>query len=57
MADLPPEAGHNSDSGEVAGDETGTPRWVYLFGVALVGLVALFVGLHFAGLGLGGHGP
>ena len=63
MADVPPEADPTADRGEDAGGETGrdaalgTPRWVYLFGITLVGLVALFVGLHLAGLGLGGHGP
>lgn len=58
MADIPPEADPTADPGEDTGDETGgTPRWVYVFGVSVVALVVLFVIIHLAGGGLGGHAP
>ena len=38
-----------------ASDDTGIPRWVYVFGTILVVLVLLFVILHLTGGGLGGH--
>lgn len=34
---------------------TGTPRWVYVFGIIALVLVLLFVGMHLTGGGLGGH--
>lgn len=52
MPDLPPSSG-NGDSG----DETGTPRWVKVFGVIAIVLVVLFVILHLAGGGFGHHTP
>jgi hypothetical protein len=42
----------NSDTGAEA---PGTPRWVKMFGIVAVILVLLFVILHLAGRGLGGH--
>jgi ABC-type transporter Mla subunit MlaD len=47
MADLPPQSDSNSD--------TGTPRWVKVFGVISVIVVLLFVIMLFAGGGR--HGP
>ena len=37
------------------GSTTGTPRWVYIFGIIALALALLFVILHFTGGGLGGH--
>jgi len=39
------------------GSTTGTPRWVYVFGIIAIVLVLLFVILHLTGGGLGGHTP
>jgi hypothetical protein len=38
-----------------AGDDTGTPRWVKMFGLVALVLVLLFVVLHLTGRGLGDH--
>ena len=35
----------------------GTPRWVKVFVIGFIALVLLFVILHLAGFGLGGHAP
>jgi hypothetical protein len=51
MADLPP------DPNDDAGDDIGTPRWVYVSGTIAIVLVLLFVILHLTGHGLGGHTP
>jgi hypothetical protein len=48
-------AGRDRDSNGDFGDDTGTPRWVYVFGIVVIVFVLLFVILHFAGGGLGGH--
>ena len=53
MADPLPYLDSNGDTG----DETGTPRWVYVFGLIAIVLVLLFVILHLTGGGLGGHTP
>jgi len=45
MADPPPGPG----------DDTGTPRWVKVFGIIAIVLVLLFVIMHVTGGGLGGH--
>jgi hypothetical protein len=37
------------------GDDTGTPRWVYVFGIIALVLVLVFVVLHLAGAGMSGH--
>lgn len=36
-------------------DNTGTPRWVKVFGIIATVLAILFIVLHLAGGGLGGH--
>lgn len=33
----------------------GTPRWVKVFGLIAIVLIAVFVVLHLTGHGLGGH--
>lgn len=60
MKTLPPAPESNSDSGRGLGrrsTEENTPRWVYVFGTVAIVLVLLFVILHLAGGGLGGHTP
>lgn len=37
------------------GSTTGPPRWVKAFGIMAILLASLFVILHLAGYGLGGH--
>jgi len=37
--------------------EAGTPRWVKVFGLIAIILVLVFVIVHLAGGGLGGHFP
>ena len=49
MADEPPDSNSHGD--------TGTPRWVYVFGIIVIVLVLLFVILHLTGGGLGDHNP
>jgi len=39
------------------GSTASTPRWVKVFGTAMVGLVLLFVALHLTGHGFGSHTP
>jgi hypothetical protein len=51
MADPPPYPNSNDDTG----DDTGTPRWVKVFGIISVVVVLLFVILLVAGGGR--HGP
>jgi hypothetical protein len=49
---------NNGDDIGVASDRASpprTPRWVYVFGIAAIVFVLLFVILHLAGGGLGGH--
>jgi hypothetical protein len=48
MAGLGPE--HDID------DESGPPRWVKVFGIVVIALVLVFVIVHLAGGGFGGHG-
>lgn len=52
MPDEPPSPDSHGDTGD---DNTGTPRWVYVFGIIVIVLVLLFVILHLTGGGLGGH--
>ena len=49
----------NSDTGVAPGRElnTGTSRWVYVFGIIVIVLLVLFVIKHLTGGGLGGHMP
>ena len=49
VADPPSSPDSNGD--------TGTPRWVKVFGIVALVLVLLFVILHLAGGGLGRHMP
>lgn len=51
MADLP------SNPNPGAGDDTGLPRWVKLFGVIALVVVLMVVVVMLAGGGLGGHAP
>ena len=62
MADPPrhPETGDDSNGDPGVGPDrrsnTGTPRWVKVFGIIAIVLVLLFVVIQFTGVG-GGHGP
>ena len=59
MADSPPYPDSNGDTG-VEPDRrstNSTPRWVKVFGIIALVLILLFVILHLAGGGLGGHIP
>ncbi len=53
MADPPPYP----DSREHTGGDTGTPRWVYVFGIIVIILVLLVAIMMLTGGGMGGHGP
>ena len=63
MADPPPNPGSNGTTCDDTGVEpgsgstTGTPRWVWVFGIIVIVLVLLFAILHLTGRGLGGHTP
>ena len=46
MADVPPDRDI---------DDGGMPRWVKVFGIIAIVLVLVFVIVHLAGGGLGGH--
>ena len=46
MAEIPSPAGNQPPP---------MPRWVKVFGIIAIALVALFVILHLAGRGFGGH--
>ncbi len=50
MADLPPEPEPGGEN-----DDTGTPRWVKVFGIIAFVVVLAFIILHLTGHGLGGH--
>ena len=51
MAGLPP----NPEPGGETDHDTGTPRWVKVFGIIALVLVFVFIILHLTGHGLGGH--
>jgi ABC-type transporter Mla subunit MlaD len=51
VADFPPDQDSNGD------DDTGAPRWVYVFGIIVIVLVLVFVILHLTGGGFGSHMP
>jgi hypothetical protein len=53
MADEPPDLDISGDSG----DDTGTPRWVKVFGLIAIALVLLFVVLMLTGHSPGRHLP
>ena len=60
MADPPRYSDTDGDSATGHDDEestTGTPRWVKMLGIIAIVLVLLFVILHLAGGGFGGHTP
>jgi hypothetical protein len=40
---------------DTSDDTDYTPRWAKVFGIVVVVLIVLFVVLHIAGGGLGGH--
>jgi len=50
-----PYTGGETGVGPGRGSTTGTPRWVYMFGILALVLALLFVILHLTGGGLGGH--
>jgi hypothetical protein len=60
MADAPPYPDTGEDTATAGGPDrdvtTGAPRWVKVFGVIVLGLAVLFVGLKLTGVG-GNHGP
>ena len=61
MADLPPypdsdgDTGNDTGVGPDRGSTTGTPRWVYVFGIFALVLALLFARMHLTGGGLAGH--
>jgi hypothetical protein len=57
MADPLPYPHSNGNTGDRpdSGSTTSTPRWVKVFGIIALVLILLFVILHLAGVGLGGH--
>lgn len=60
MAELPQndfDSPKDTDAGLDPGLATGTPRWVYVFALIALALILLFVIVHLAGGGLGGHAP
>jgi len=59
MADPPrqPDTGWDSGAGPDEESTGGTPRWVKLLGIIALVLVLLFVILHLAFGGFGGHSP
>ena len=61
MAGPPPYPDSRDDTGDDTGvgpdhgSTSGTPRWVKVFGIVALVLVLLFLIVHRAGGGLGGH--
>lgn len=57
QVDLQPNLDSNGDAGvrPDRGSPPNTPRWVKVFGIIAIVLVLLFVILHLAGGGFGGH--
>jgi hypothetical protein len=53
MADPPPYPDSNSGTG----DDTGTPRWVEVFGIITFVVILLFLIMMFTRGPGGGHGP
>jgi hypothetical protein len=59
MTNRPPYADTEDVNTGVGSDPdvtTGAPRWVKVFGIIVLGLAVLFVGLKLTGVG-GNHGP
>jgi hypothetical protein len=50
-----PEIPGRRDSIGETGDNTATPRWVYVFGIIAIVVAVVFVILHLAGGGFRGH--
>ena len=44
-----------SSSKPNGGSVPSTPRWVKVLGIIFITVVVVFVALHLAGIGLGGH--
>ena len=61
MIEPPPTTPGDADGDTRVGPDRGlppgTPRWVKVFGIVAIVLVLLFVILHLAGGGFGGHSP
>lgn len=53
MAHAPPYPDSTGDTGV----GSGTPRWVFVFGIIAIVLVLLFAILHLTGGGIVGHTP
>jgi len=47
----------DTQTADLSDGDTGTPRWVKVFGIIGIGLVLLFVILHLTGGGFGRHTP
>lgn len=52
-----PDSDDESTPDTEADSASGTPRWVYVFGVTLAVLALAFVALHLASGGFRGHAP
>ena len=46
---------NNSDRAHYQRPPVGAPRWVKVFGTAMIALVLVFVALHLTGHGFGSH--
>lgn len=46
---------NNSDGAHYRQPPVGAPRWVKVFGTAMIALALVFVALHLAGHGFGSH--
>jgi hypothetical protein len=59
VADLPRYPDSNGDTGDEPdhGSTTGTPRWMYVFGIIVIVVVLLFVVVMMVAGGGGEHGP
>lgn len=57
MADSPSDSDGDTGVRRGRGSTAGTPRWVKLFVIIAIVLVLVFVVIHLAGGGMGGHTP
>ena len=55
MTEPPRYTDSDSDSGKRTGEDSGTPRWVWVLGISVAIVALLFVAMMF--LGGGEHGP